>query len=68
MQRRLRVFAFDPSVGIQLDSAGLNEVTLAIPWERDDKGKDILTPGPVGEYVEVIDYDPPAAPSTRRWT
>ena len=31
MQRRLRVFAFDPSVGIQLDSAGLNEVTLAIP-------------------------------------
>ena len=58
MQRRLRVFAFDPSVGIQLDSAGLNEVTLAIPWERDDKGKDILTPGPVGEYVEVIDHDP----------
>ena len=58
MQRRLRVFAFDPSVGIQLDSAGLNEVTLAIPWERDDKGKDILTPGPVGEYVEVVDHDP----------
>jgi len=58
MQRRLRVFAFDPSVGIQLASAGLNEVTLAIPWERDDKGKDIVTPGPVGEYVEVIDHDP----------
>ena len=57
-ERRLRVFAFDPSVGIQMESATINEVTLAVPWERDDDGKDILQHGPVGEYVEVIDHDP----------
>ena len=57
-ERRLRVFAFDPSMGVQLATAGINEVTIAVPWERDDKGKDILQPGPVGEYLEVIDHDP----------
>jgi hypothetical protein len=57
-ERRLRVFAFDPSLGVQLETAGINEVTLAIPWERDEQGKDILQAGPVGEYVEVIDHDP----------
>jgi hypothetical protein len=57
-ERRLRVFAFDPSLGVQLETAGINEVTLEIPWERDDRGRDILEPGPVGEYVEVIDHDP----------
>ena len=46
MQRRLRVFAFDPSMGVQLATAGINEVTLAVPWERDDNGKDILSPAP----------------------
>jgi hypothetical protein len=57
-ERRLRVFAFDPSVGMQFESAGLNEVQLAVPWERDDRGNNILEPGPVGEYVEVVDHDP----------
>ena len=57
-ERRLRVFAFDPSLGLQLESASINEVQLAVPWERDAKGKDILEPGPVGEYVEVVDHDP----------
>ena len=57
-ERRLRVFAFDPSLGVELATAGINEVTIAVPWERDDKGNDVLQPGPVGEYVEVIDHDP----------
>lgn len=57
-ERRLRVFAFDPSLGVQLATAGINEVTLGVPWERDDKARDTLQPGPVGEYVEVIDHDP----------
>jgi hypothetical protein len=56
--RRLRVFAFDPSLGLQLESAGINEVQLAVPWERDARGRDILEPGPAGEYVEVVDHDP----------
>jgi hypothetical protein len=57
-ERRLRVFAFDPSLGIELETAGINEITLNVPWERDRAGADILTPGPVGEYLEIIDRDP----------
>jgi hypothetical protein len=60
-ERPLRVFAFDPSLGVQLETAGINEVTLAVPWERDASGNDILRPGPVGEYVEVVDHDPASA-------
>jgi hypothetical protein len=58
LERTLRVFAFDPSLGVQLETAGINEVTLRVPWERDGHGQDILEPGPVGEYLEVIDRDP----------
>ena len=56
--RKLRVFAFDPSFGIQFDTAKINEVTITVPWERDAAGVDILQPGPVGEYLEVVDRDP----------
>ena len=57
-ERRLRVFAFDPTMGIALETAGINEVTLQVPWERDLSGNDVLGPGPVGEYLEVVDRDP----------
>src|SRR5262249_4923162 len=57
-ERSLRVFAFDPSLGVQLETAGINEVTLQVPWERDAGGRDALQPGPVGEYLEVVDRDP----------
>ena len=57
-QRSLRVFAFDPSLGVQLETAGINEVVLQVPWERDASGADALRPGPVGEYLEVVDRDP----------
>ncbi len=50
--RRLRIYALDPSVGKRLASLDVNETTLSIPWEKD------LRPGPIGEYVEVIDVDP----------
>jgi hypothetical protein len=57
--RRLRVYAFDPSLSGRLDSYGINEINLKIPWEVDQKtGDDLPRPGPVGEYVEVVDYDP----------
>jgi hypothetical protein len=36
---------------MSLDQAVHNELTLKIPWEES------LQPGPVGEYVEVIDFD-----------
>jgi hypothetical protein len=50
--RNLRIFAFDPSVSARVDTAGIGEMTIAVPWERN------LQPGPVGEYIEVIDADP----------
>jgi hypothetical protein len=57
--RRLRVFSFDPSFTTRLDTTEVNEITLQVPWEFDTKiGKSRLMPGPVGEYIEVIDYDP----------
>jgi hypothetical protein len=49
--RRLRALAFDPSLGTRLATASFNEITLAVPWED-------LAPGPVGEYLEVVDVDP----------
>jgi len=50
--RSLRVFAFDPLLGTRPDTVGLNETTLDLVWE------DNLAPGPVGEYLEVVDVDP----------
>jgi hypothetical protein len=58
--RRLRSFAFDPGLTSQLETTVMNEVVLKIPWETDAAGNDTLKPGPVGEYVEVVDpgFDP----------
>lgn len=53
--RRLRGYAFDPSLSLRLETAAINHAVFEIPWER------YLNPGPRGEYVEVIDYDPASA-------
>ncbi|MGV8986165.1 MAG: S8 family serine peptidase [Cypionkella sp.] len=50
--RRLRVYALDPSAAKSLDYVAINQTTLAIRWEEN------LQPGPVGEYIEVVDVDP----------
>ena len=56
--RRLRVYALDPSVGKKLASVSVNVTTLSLPWDdHPEEGKPIL-PGPIGEYLEVIDVDP----------
>lgn len=49
--RRLRGYAFDPSLSTRLETALMNETTFAVPWEP-------LGPGPVGEYLEIVDHDP----------
>lgn len=49
--RKLRVFSFDPLLATNLDALGIAEITVDLPWEK-------LGPGPVGEYIEVVDYDP----------
>lgn len=56
----LRVFSYDPSLKLSLETAVVNSVTISIPWEKhpDNPELDGPAPGPVGEYVEVIDYDP----------
>lgn len=50
-KRRLRVFAFDPSLTTRLDTVAINQLTLSVAWEK-------LEPGPVGEYLEIVDIDP----------
>jgi len=57
--RLLRAYAFDPTLSMQMENAPINIVTIQVPWEFDRKtGLDSLLPGPVGEYLEVIDVDP----------
>lgn len=55
--RRLRGYAFDPSLNLQMDAALINQVTFKVPWEVDPEGNEILKAGPEGEYVKVIDED-----------
>jgi hypothetical protein len=46
------VYAFDPSLDTQLEMAVINQIVVKAPWEEN------LEPGPVGEYLEVVDFDP----------
>ena len=55
--RRLRVYALDPAVGKKLESVAVHQATLSLPWD-DDRPDGSLMPGPVGEYIEVVDVDP----------
>src|SRR5688572_6506404 len=47
--RQLRGYAFDPSLATNLETALVSEIIYSVPWEP-------LKPGPIGEYVEVVDY------------
>jgi hypothetical protein len=49
--RLLRGYAFDPSMATKLETALVSEIMYKVPWED-------LSSGPIGEYVEVVDYDP----------
>jgi hypothetical protein len=49
--RYLRGYCLDPGFSTRLDTVSINEVVYPIPFES-------LDPGPVGEYIEVIDVDP----------
>jgi hypothetical protein len=55
--RRLRVFAFDPSLAQRTETAAIQEIVIRVPWERGPDGGP-LPAGPVGEYIEVVDVDP----------
>ncbi len=49
--RRLKGYAFDPSLSQQIDTADINSIIYKVIWEN-------VEPGPKGEYLEVVDYDP----------
>ncbi len=48
--RRIRVYAVDPSLSTQFETADINEVVLNVRWEPLEKG-------PCGEYLTVRDMD-----------
>jgi hypothetical protein len=50
--RRLRVFSLDPAVDSKLEHSLISRSVLKVPWEEK------LEPGPIGEYLEVVDVDP----------
>jgi hypothetical protein len=52
--RKLQGYAFDPSLSLRVDTAPINNIIYKVTWEEE---KDLM-PGPVGEYFEVVDYDP----------
>lgn len=54
--RRLRVYAFDPDASLDLGSAKFNVATISLVW--NDPNERPLQPGPINEYLEVIDIDP----------
>jgi hypothetical protein len=49
--RHLRGYSLDPGFSTRLDTAAINDVLYHVPFEE-------LEPGPIGEYLEVIDFDP----------
>lgn len=67
--RKLRGYAFDPLLSQTADTADINMIVYKIPWEDlnelqakknegDKPDSRTYGPGPMGEYVEVIDFDP----------
>ena len=57
-QRQLRIYALDPSVAKRLDSVSVYQATLSVPWDDEPSTDKPLLPGPIGEYLEVLDVDP----------
>lgn len=61
--RRLQIFSLDPSADVEIESALISRSVLKVPWEdlspsKDKSSDEESGPGPVGEYIEVIDVDP----------
>ena len=59
--RRLKVYAVDPSLSTNLDTADINEATLHVRWEDLEPGK--LT----GEYLEIDDVGPDIDGKTQKY-
>lgn len=49
--RKLYIYSIDPALAQRVEAFDISECVIEIPWED-------LEPGPVGTYLEVVDYDP----------
>ena len=49
--RKLRGYAFDPSLSLKLETAAINHTVFQVPWEN-------LKPGPCGEYLAARQHAP----------
>ncbi len=57
--RKLRGYAFDPSLSLQSETVEFNHLTYKVEWEDLLKRKDgTEATYPIGEYIEIVDYDP----------
>jgi hypothetical protein len=69
--RMLRAFGYDPGLATELENYEVSEVLIPVRWEPDVERSDVglengaerrhepgLLPGPVGDYLEIIDIDP----------
>ena len=63
--RKLKGYAFDPSLSLLIETVDINKIIYKVPWEepKEDSTNPMsrngpLRPGPIGEYIEVIDFDP----------
>jgi hypothetical protein len=68
--RKLRGYAFDPSLSLNINTVAINQMVYKVPWEdlyesdaekskkKNNSEYEPQAKGPVGEYIEVIDYDP----------
>lgn len=57
--RKLKAYAFDPSLSLLVETAQVNNITYRVEWENlDCHPSDITKTVPAGEYFEIIDYDP----------
>jgi hypothetical protein len=52
VERMLWIYTLDPALAATLDTAAIGEIAVPVRWEPH------LLPGPVGEYIEVVDADP----------
>lgn len=57
--RKLRGYAFDPSLSLRMDTVEVNSITYKVEWENlladPNDSKKVF---PSGEYIEIVDFDP----------
>lgn len=57
--RKLRGYAIDPSLSTALLTMHVNELVYPVEWEElQERRAGARSSYPVGEYLEIVDYDP----------